>query len=98
MTPAQRVEPHDLPPEFRTSPAPAAPLPDSPSSPEWERLLAEEVDRLLAAGRSALYDELHARFERVLFERALAHTGRRRAEAAARLGVGRNTLTRKLKR
>ena len=98
MTPAQQVEPHDLSLEFRTLLAPEAPLPDSPASPAWEQLLAEEVDRLLASGASALYDALHARFERVLFERALEHTGRRRAEAAARLGIGRNTLTRKLKR
>ncbi|MBI5781391.1 MAG: nitrogen regulation protein NR(I) [Rhodocyclales bacterium] len=98
MTPAQQVEPHDLPPEFRVPQDPDAPPPDSPAALGWERLLAEEVDRLLASGRSALYDELHTRFERVLFERALEHTGQRRAEAAARLGVGRNTLTRKLKR
>lgn len=98
MTPAQRVEPHDLPPEVRAPVESASTTEPASVSPAWEHLLAEEVDRLLAAGRSALYDELHARFERVLFERALAHTGRRRTEAAARLGVGRNTLTRKLKR
>jgi two-component system nitrogen regulation response regulator GlnG len=98
MTPAQRIEPHDLPPEVRTPVEPAGTTEPSSASPAWEHLLAEEVDRLLATGRSALYDELHARFEQVLFQRALAHTGQRRAEAAARLGVGRNTLTRKLKR
>ena len=31
-----------------------------------------------------------------LLEAALAHTGGRRSEAATRLGLGRNTLTRKL--
>ena len=36
------------------------------------------------------------RFDRALLEAALEHTGGRRAEAAARLGLGRNTLTRKL--
>ena len=37
------------------------------------------------------------RFERILIDVALAHTGGRRQEAAKLLGWGRNTLTRKLK-
>ena len=35
--------------------------------------------------------------EQVLFEVALEYTGGKRIEAAGLLGVGRNTLTRKLK-
>jgi two-component system nitrogen regulation response regulator GlnG len=35
-------------------------------------------------------------FERVLINRALAHTGGRRIEAAQALGIGRNTITRKI--
>jgi len=35
-------------------------------------------------------------FERALILRALAHTGGRRIEAAHLLGLGRNTLTRKI--
>jgi len=35
-------------------------------------------------------------FERVLINRALAHTGGRRIEAALALGIGRNTITRKI--
>jgi two-component system nitrogen regulation response regulator GlnG len=36
--------------------------------------------------------------ERTLIDAALTATGGKRVEAAARLGWGRNTLTRKLKR
>ena len=35
-------------------------------------------------------------FERTLINRALAHTGGRRIEAATVLGIGRNTITRKI--
>jgi two-component system nitrogen regulation response regulator GlnG len=35
-------------------------------------------------------------FERTLIRRALAHTGGHRMDAAARLGWGRNTLTRRI--
>ena len=35
-------------------------------------------------------------FERILITRALAHTGGRRIEAAQALGIGRNTITRKI--
>jgi two-component system nitrogen regulation response regulator GlnG len=34
-------------------------------------------------------------FERILLRAALVHSHGRRAEAAQRLGIGRNTLTRK---
>jgi len=35
-------------------------------------------------------------FERILIEKALEHTHGRRIEAANQLGMGRNTLTRKI--
>ena len=41
-------------------------------------------------------DVLGPRFEKALIMRALAHTGGRRIEAAQLLGLGRNTLTRKI--
>jgi two-component system nitrogen regulation response regulator GlnG len=40
---------------------------------------------------------LSASFERALIKKALAHTGGRRIEAAQLLGLGRNTLTRKIR-
>ena len=41
-------------------------------------------------------DKLALRFEKTLIGRALAHTGGRRIEAANLLGIGRNTITRKI--
>jgi two-component system nitrogen regulation response regulator GlnG len=43
-----------------------------------------------------IMDELQQQFERTLIARALAHTGGRRIEASHLLGLGRNTLTRKI--
>ena len=39
---------------------------------------------------------LARRFEKALITKALAHTGGRRIEASQLLGLGRNTLTRKI--
>jgi two-component system nitrogen regulation response regulator GlnG len=41
-------------------------------------------------------DALSRRFEAILIRTALRHTGGRRIEAAQRLGIGRNTITRKI--
>jgi two-component system nitrogen regulation response regulator GlnG len=41
-------------------------------------------------------DSMTRTFERILISKALAHTGGRRIEAAQLLGIGRNTITRKI--
>jgi len=55
------------------------------------------VENALNRGESGIIDGLTERFERALIKRALAHTGGRRIEAAQLLGLGRNTLTRKIR-
>ncbi|MGH8033276.1 MAG: nitrogen regulation protein NR(I) [Luteimonas sp.] len=62
----------------------------------WEDALAAWARAGLAAGEQSLHADARERMDRVLLEVALEHTGGRRAEAAQRLGLGRNTLTRKL--
>ena len=47
-------------------------------------------------GDGQVHEKLTHSFERVLITRALAHTGGRRIEAALALGIGRNTITRKI--
>ncbi|MDR1890168.1 MAG: nitrogen regulation protein NR(I) [Zoogloeaceae bacterium] len=90
MAPGQQVEINDLPPELRETPAQVV------ASGDWENGLAAEVDRLLAAAAPDLHERLVQVFERTLINRALAHTGGRRIEAAQALGIGRNTITRKI--
>ncbi|QWF17475.1 nitrogen regulation protein NR(I) [Lysobacter capsici] len=63
---------------------------------EWEAQLSSWARAQLADGRANLHADARERFDRALLEAALEHTGGRRTEAATRLGLGRNTLTRKL--
>jgi two-component system nitrogen regulation response regulator GlnG len=62
----------------------------------WERGLEAEAQELLAAGLPDVWDELSRRFESRLILTALANTRGRRIEAAQKLGIGRNTITRKI--
>ncbi|WP_031372108.1 MULTISPECIES: nitrogen regulation protein NR(I) [Lysobacter] len=66
------------------------------SATEWEAQLSSWARAQLAEGRANLHADARERFDRALLEAALEHTGGRRTEAATRLGLGRNTLTRKL--
>jgi two-component system nitrogen regulation response regulator GlnG len=88
MAPGQVVEVGDLPPEFRDD------VPNTTS--DWLGALEQEVERRLFRGETGILDALSRQFERALIMRALARTGGRRIEAANLLGMGRNTITRKI--
>jgi len=62
----------------------------------WEAGLEIEAVALLDTGRLDVWDELTRRFESRLILAALANTKGRRIEAAHKLGIGRNTITRKI--
>lgn len=62
----------------------------------WESGLELEAQALLAAGRTDVWDVLSRRFESRLILTALGSTRGRRIEAAQKLGIGRNTITRKI--
>ena len=62
----------------------------------WEQALEADAIALLASGRNDIWDELTHRFESRLILAALGATRGRRIEAAQRLGIGRNTITRKI--
>ena len=68
----------------------------SPPSSPWETGLQAEALALLTAGRSDVWEVLTRRFESRLIQAALANTHGRRIEAAHKLGIGRNTITRKI--
>ncbi|WP_119716923.1 nitrogen regulation protein NR(I) [Cognatilysobacter tabacisoli] len=63
---------------------------------DWDARLRAWARAQLADGAEHLHASARERFDRALLQAALEHTGGRRSEAAARLGLGRNTLTRKL--
>jgi len=89
MAPGQVVELGDLPVEFRELGAPSA-------ATDWVAALEQEAERRLARGETGILDALGRQFERALIAKALARTGGRRIEAASLLGMGRNTITRKI--
>jgi len=66
------------------------------SDADWTAALQRHVERALVRGESNLMDLLSRDFEKILIAKALAHTGGRRIEAATLLGIGRNTITRKI--
>ena len=88
MSPTQLIEIGDFPPELREE--------GVASSADWLAALAREADRRLTDGDKNIMESLSRSFERTLIEKALAHTGGRRVEAAGLLGIGRNTITRKI--
>jgi two-component system nitrogen regulation response regulator GlnG len=88
MAPGQVIDVGDLPAEFRGQAAAVA--------SDWLAALEHEAERRLARGETGILDALTRQFERALITRALARTGGRRIEAANLLGMGRNTITRKI--
>jgi two-component system nitrogen regulation response regulator GlnG len=91
MAPGQVIGVSDLPAELRGEPAAA-----SAGGAGWAATLEQEVERRLARGETGIMEQLSRQFERLLIAKALAHTGGRRIEAASLLGIGRNTITRKI--
>ncbi|WP_332814768.1 nitrogen regulation protein NR(I) [Ramlibacter sp.] len=79
-------------------PVPSAESEGGPaSSPQpWEGALEAQARELLAAGQPGVWEALTRRFESRLILTALALTRGRRIEAAHKLGIGRNTITRKI--
>jgi len=91
--------------------APAAHIPsavvgtDMPASPavvaaapavHWLAGLEQDARSLLQAGQPEVWDTLTRKFEAQLIHTALEITRGRRIEAAQKLGIGRNTITRKI--
>ena len=89
MAPGVSVDLHDLPPEFRHDQR-------AMTTQSWISALEREAELALNRGEHSIMPELSRQFERALIIKALAHTGGRRIEASHLLGMGRNTLTRKI--
>jgi two-component system nitrogen regulation response regulator GlnG len=66
------------------------------SSSSWESGLKTVAKKMLEANNEGIYQELLNKFEKSLIETALEVTRGRKVEAAERLGIGRNTITRKV--
>jgi two-component system, NtrC family, nitrogen regulation response regulator GlnG len=89
MAPGVGIDIHDLPPEFREEQG-------ALTAESWIGALEREAESALNRGEQNIMHEMTRQFERALILKALAHTGGRRIEASHLLGMGRNTLTRKI--
>ena len=79
--------------EIRVQDLPAS---GSKSASGWRDALQRAVRERLAQGEADIYAKLRDQFDQDVLAAALAETGNRRGRAAARVGLGRNTITRKL--
>lgn len=101
MAPGQTVGVADLPPEVRAATLPAS-APSVAVSGEaqqqsWQQLLAIDATQRLSRSDPEVWAVLTQQFERTILQSSLEVCRGRRVEAAARLGMGRNTITRKLR-
>jgi len=69
---------------------------DAGAERSWISLLETEAAHMLAEERPEVMDILGRQFEATLIKIALKHTHGRKNDAAVRLGIGRNTITRKI--
>jgi two-component system nitrogen regulation response regulator GlnG len=89
-------------PVLGAAPAPSSGM--SSSSPAafasgadgWISMLELQAASMLSAGQVEVMDVLGKQFESALIKTALKHTHGRKNDAAVRLGIGRNTITRKI--
>ena len=101
MAPSQHIRVTDLPEEIRRGEAEKIHKNSEVSSEEtlggsWEDLLKAEVKEMLKSQSPDLMKQLSDTFESIVIGTALEYTHGRRVDAATRLGIGRNTITRKI--
>ena len=90
MAPGQNIDVADLPPELKEDSN------KSTAALSWQDALAAEVMDALIRDEQNILETRTQIFEKILIVKALEHTHGRRIEAANQLGMGRNTLTRKI--
>ncbi|MCK5887964.1 MAG: sigma 54-interacting transcriptional regulator, partial [Alcanivorax sp.] len=91
MAPGEQILPVDLPASLRDKDSVTA------SGESWSEALHNWTRKALYRGQTDVMTEARGELERIIMDCALEHTGGKRVEAARLLGLGRNTLTRKLK-
>jgi len=92
MSPGNKIIVSDLPSELKDEPLNAI-----NNSNEWQENLARDLSRQLLDGQSDLHKYFINQVEKIIIEQTLEHTKYRKLDAASILGIGRNTVTRKIK-
>ncbi len=89
MAPGEQILPEDLPVSLQDNAG-------SEGGEAWTKALHSWTRKKLLNGQTELMGDARRQLEKIILDCALDYTGGKRAEAARLLGVGRNTLTRKL--
>jgi two-component system nitrogen regulation response regulator GlnG len=89
LAPGREIQVGDLPPAVVEGGA-------EPPIADWTIGLRAWAEHALSRGETGIHGTAHAAFERVLLETAIAAQRGHRQNAAKVLGLGRNTITRKL--
>lgn len=98
LVPRVRTEAFGAPPDLSAHVAmPVAMAAPALSAQGWAELLAEDASKRLQHTDQEVWGALTREFEKAVLQAALQVCRGRRVEAAARLGMGRNTITRKLR-
>lgn len=92
MAPSQTIRKEDLPAEIREGGSEST----AAAGGRWQEALEREVAAALTEGRPDVMADFAADFEKTVYRAALDFTHGRKVEAAVKLGVGRNTITRKI--
>ncbi|MBC3864313.1 nitrogen regulation protein NR(I) [Undibacterium jejuense] len=71
-------------------------VPQHQHQADWRNLLEAEAMAMLVDGQSDVIVKLERSFESIVIKAALKFTHGRKNDAAIRLGIGRNTITRKI--
>ncbi len=100
MAPGQTVTFADLPPEVRgvdQADGFETTRITSTGVVSWQQLLSKETRTRLMRAEPDIWGQLTREFERTLLQASLDVCRGRRVEASSRLGMGRNTITRKMR-
>ena len=91
MAPGNVINVSDLPSELK-----GEPIAFSSSFDDWKTNCGREIAKLILSGEENVYKIYSDAIEKELISQALKHTKGRKVEAAKILGIGRNTITRKI--
>jgi two-component system nitrogen regulation response regulator GlnG len=92
MSPGNQIIVSDLPSELKNEPVNLMRGAD-----EWQENLARDLARKLLDGKPDLHSFFINQVEKIIIGKTLEHTKYRKLDAANFLGIGRNTVTRKIK-
>ena len=93
MAAGKIIQISDLPAELKNEPISEAEI----SNGNWREQLAKEIAKGFIVGDTNLYDQFINQVESILIKEALKSTKNKKIDAAHILGIGRNTITRKIK-